>query len=71
MSVDRHESLDGAERSMAVGYAVIGAILIGGGIGYVLDQWLGTRPWLLIVGLAASLVVALVGLRQLLRSQTQ
>lgn len=28
---------------------LVAGLLVGGGIGYLLDQWLGTAPWLLIV----------------------
>ena len=38
---------------MAAGFRVAveltAALVVGGGIGYVLDRWLGTQPWLLIV----------------------
>lgn len=38
-------------------YALIGAILLLGGAGYLADLWLGTHPWLLIVGLFLGIVV--------------
>lgn len=46
-----------AERASMAGYAVafrlstelVGAVLVGGGIGYLLDWWLGISPWGLIV----------------------
>ena len=31
----------------------VGAIVIGGGIGYALDRWWHTAPWLMIVGAVA------------------
>lgn len=40
-----------------ISYTLIGAILLLGGIGYGLDRWLGTSPWLLFVGLLLGLVV--------------
>ncbi len=40
-----------------VSYTLIGAIIMLGGIGYALDQWLGTQPWLLFSGLVLGLVV--------------
>jgi F0F1-type ATP synthase assembly protein I len=30
----------------AAGYTLIGAIILLGGIGYALDSWRGTSPWL-------------------------
>jgi F0F1-type ATP synthase assembly protein I len=38
-------------------YTLIGAILLLGGIGYGVDQWRGTAPWGLFIGLALGLVV--------------
>jgi ATP synthase protein I len=37
---------------------LIGAPLGGGVIGWALDYWLGTSPWLLLILLALSVVVA-------------
>ncbi|MEW6684140.1 MAG: AtpZ/AtpI family protein [Nitrospirota bacterium] len=33
-----------------VGVELVAATVVGTGLGYLLDQWLGTGPWLLIVG---------------------
>jgi F0F1-type ATP synthase assembly protein I len=41
----------------AAAYSLVGGIILLGGGGYALDQWLGTDPWLLIGGLAAGIVV--------------
>ena len=38
-------------------YALIGAILLFGAIGYGLDVWRGTSPWFLLGGLLLGLVV--------------
>lgn len=38
-------------------YALIGAIMLLGGIGYAVDRWLGTSPWSLLAGLLLGLVV--------------
>ena len=44
----------------AVGLSFVLAIVIGFGVGYLLDGWLGTSPWLSIVcfffGLAAGVL---------------
>ena len=38
------------------------ALAVGGGIGWLLDEWLGTRPWLFVVfifvGIAAGILNA-------------
>ena len=38
-------------------YTLIGAIILLGGLGYAIDQWQGTAPWGLFVGLVLGLVV--------------
>jgi len=38
-------------------YTLIGAIILLGGTGYGLDQWQGTAPWGLFVGLMLGLIV--------------
>jgi F0F1-type ATP synthase assembly protein I len=53
------------ERSMGVAYSVIGAAALGA-LGYALDEWLGTRPWLAIAGLVIGAAIALFGVRTLI-----
>jgi F0F1-type ATP synthase assembly protein I len=51
---------DTARRSgpaAAASYALIGAILLFGGLGYAVDEWRGTSPWFLLGGLLLGLVV--------------
>jgi F0F1-type ATP synthase assembly protein I len=38
-------------------YALIGAIILLGGIGYAIDNWQGTTPWFLLGGLLLGIVV--------------
>jgi F0F1-type ATP synthase assembly protein I len=38
-------------------YTLVGGILLLGGIGYALDRWLATAPWLLLAGLTLGIVV--------------
>ena len=33
-----------------VGLELVAATIIGAGLGYALDRWLGTEPWLVVVG---------------------
>jgi F0F1-type ATP synthase assembly protein I len=68
---DRGAPLDDLEKSLeafqdtvqksgpaAMGsYTLIGAIVLLGGIGYGLDLWWGTSPWLLLGGLGLGLIV--------------
>lgn len=36
-------------RAVRLGSEFIAAILVGSGIGYFLDRWLGTAPWLMLL----------------------
>ena len=52
--------MQGMNRAIRLGAEFIAAILVGSGIGFLLDLWLGTRPWLmlvmLLVGFAAGIL---------------
>jgi ATP synthase protein I len=55
---------DVGRAGMAAGFRIavelLAALVVGGGIGWLLDRWLGTQPWLLILffilGAAAGFV---------------
>lgn len=51
------ENLRRSGPAVVSGYTLIGAIILLGGIGYGLDGWLGTKPWLLFSGLMLGIVV--------------
>jgi F0F1-type ATP synthase assembly protein I len=53
------ENLRRAGPAAAASYALIGAIILLGGIGYAVDWWLGTAPWLLVAGLLSGVAVGL------------
>ena len=38
-------------------YTLVGAIILLGGIGYVIDEWQGTGPWFLVAGLVLGIIV--------------
>ncbi len=50
---------------MMAGYTMMAAILVCGGIGYGLDLWLDTEPWLLTGGLLIGIVVGFVELARI------
>lgn len=51
------DNVRSAEPAAMASYTLIGAIVLLGGAGYGLDQWLGTTPWLLLGGLLLGLIV--------------
>jgi ATP synthase protein I len=59
-SKDAPRDMTGLARGMRIGTEFIAAILVGAGIGYLIDLGLGTSPWgmliLLLVGFAAGIL---------------
>lgn len=57
---EANRNMSGWNRGMRLGTEFIAAILVGAGIGYLLDLWLKTGPWLmlvmLLVGFAAGVL---------------
>jgi ATP synthase protein I len=44
----------------SVGFAMVVATVIGLAGGYYLDRWLGTKPWLLLLGLGFGIAAGFV-----------
>lgn len=44
-------------RAWSLGAEFVGGVLVGAGIGWWLDKWLGTKPWLFILLLILGFVV--------------
>ena len=42
-------AMSGLGAAFRIGTELVGALIVGVGIGYFLDQWLGTTPWLMVV----------------------
>ena len=40
----------------AVGFAFVLAVVMGAALGYALDRWLGTSPWLFLLGFFVGVV---------------
>jgi len=48
----------------AAAFSLFAAVIAGLGLGWLLDRWLGTRPWLLVTGLVLG---AAAGFYELIR----
>jgi F0F1-type ATP synthase assembly protein I len=60
------ENLRKAGPTAMVGYTLLGAIVMLGGIGYAIDAWRGTSPWFLLAGLLLGVVVGFVELAKVM-----
>ena len=56
--VDARKPAKGYGQGSRVLAELIGAPIGGGVLGWALDRWLGTKPWLMLVLLVLSIVVA-------------
>lgn len=55
-------NLDRGEPVIFASYSIVGAILLLGGAGYLIDRWLDTLPWFSLAGVSVGLCVAFYAL---------
>ena len=78
--MDKNQTMAGANESMQrnlirsepiifASYALLGAILLFGAVGYLLDHWLDSSPWLLLFGLLTGLAIGFFGLVRAIRQR--
>lgn len=69
----RASSMSGIAVGVRITVEILAALAVGVGIGLVLDQWLGTRPWMLIaffvLGAGAAFVNVMRTAREIDRRQ--
>ena len=57
-----------------MGLHMVSGVLVGGGLGYALDRWLGTSPWLsgifLLLGIGAGFRNVWADARRLMRDES-
>jgi ATP synthase protein I len=51
-----------------VGVELVAATVVGAGLGYGLDYWLGTAPWFLVVGVFLGGTAGLLGIIRLAKN---
>src|SRR5579871_2402019 len=54
---DVQKAVERAAPAASASYAMIGAIVVLGGLGYAMDVWRGTSPWGVLGGLLLGLIV--------------
>ena len=56
--------------AMRIGVELVAGVLAGALVGYALDQWLGTRPWLFLVCFLLGAVAGFVNIYRILMRET-
>lgn len=56
----RGHSLRNVGAVSTAGFAFVLAVLMGAGVGYLVDRWLGTSPWLFLLGFFVGLVAGVL-----------
>jgi ATP synthase protein I len=56
------KDMAGLSRALRLGSEFVAAILVGAGIGYLLDLWLGTMPWILLVMLLVGFAAGVLNI---------
>ena len=51
-----------------VGLELVASTVLGAGLGYGLDRWLGTGPWLLVVGVVLGAVAGFLAVYRLVNA---
>jgi F0F1-type ATP synthase assembly protein I len=78
--MDKSDLMAGANESMQknltrnesrifASYGLVGAILLFGAAGYLLDRWLDSSPWLLLCGLLTGLTIGFLELVRAIRQR--
>ncbi len=58
----RAKDMTGLSRGLRLGSEFIAAVLVGAGIGYLLDLWLKTSPWILLVMLMVGFAAGVLNI---------
>ena len=51
------ENITASGNVAAASYTLVGAIILLGGLGYLVDSWRDTSPWFLLTGLLLGMVI--------------
>jgi len=71
MKPDQDEFRKGLGFSARIGTEMVATTVVGSGLGYGLDKWLGTSPWLMVLGLVLGGVAGILGVYRLASRDNQ
>ena len=67
----RSGSASGVGFALRIATELVAALVVGGVIGYLLDQWLGTTPWLMLVFFLLGAVAGFMNVYRVMMRSTQ
>jgi ATP synthase protein I len=53
---------------VGLGTMLFACVAVGLGVGYFADRWLGTQPWLLLIGLGLGIAAASVNFYRIIKT---
>jgi ATP synthase protein I len=53
--------------ALRIGVELVSALAVGGGIGWLLDRWLGSRPWLMVTCFLAGGIAGMLNVYRVVR----
>ncbi len=57
--------------AMRIGVELVATLIVGGGIGLLLDRWLGTAPWLMLVFFILGAAAGFINIYRVMIGQGQ
>lgn len=63
--------MSGMSRGLRLGSEFIAAVLVGAGMGYLLDLWLGTSPWIMLVMLMVGFAAGVLNMTRSVREMNR
>ncbi len=61
----------GLAQAMRIGVELVATLIVGGGIGLLLDHWLETTPWLMLVFFILGAAAGMINIYRVMTSQGQ
>jgi ATP synthase protein I len=61
----------GLNLAARVGVELVAALVVGGGLGWLLDAWLATRPWLMVVFFVLGAAAGMLNVYRLMKGLGQ
>lgn len=65
------DSRSGLGLAVRIGVEIVAALGVGAGIGFLLDRWLGTAPWLMVVLFVLGAAAGMMNVYRVMKGMSQ